>query len=164
MQDVVIVAYGRSPVGRARKGGLASFHPIGYSAQTLKGLIAKVPQLDPADIEDVIMGCAMPCNETAMNIARLVVNRAELPDSVCGQTINRFCSSGLQAIVTRPTNAATSGLMKTTSAHTWAWARPPSGLCTNTASLVKMDAMAVASNAKAAKAQQEGKFPSIIPH
>ena len=98
MKDVVIVAYGRSPAARARKGSFAKMHPIEYGAQVLKGVLARVPQLDPNDIEDVIMGCAMQFGETSMNVAQLVANRAELPDSVCGMTINRFCSGGLQAI------------------------------------------------------------------
>ena len=98
MRDVVIVAYGRSAATRAFKGSFAKMHPIEYGAQVLKGVLARVPQLDPADIEDVIVGCAMQFGETSMNVAQLIVNRAELPDSVSGMTINRFCSSGLQSI------------------------------------------------------------------
>ena len=109
-REPVIVAYGRSPCCRARKGGLAQMHPIEYSAQTLKGVLAKIPQLDPAKIDDMIVGCASPTNEMSMNVARLIVNRAELPESVCGQTINRFCSSGLQAIATAA-NAILAGQM-----------------------------------------------------
>lgn len=99
-KDVVIVAYGRSAMCKSRKGKLAAAHPVDYAAQVLKGVLAKVPQLDPADIEDVIMGCAVHHNRTSMNMARSVALRAGLPDSVCGQTINRFCSSSLQAIST----------------------------------------------------------------
>ncbi len=109
-REPVIVAYGRSPCCRARKGGLAQMHPIEYSAQTLKGVLAKIPQLDPAKIDDMIVGCASPTNEMSMNVSRLIVNRAELPESVCGQTINRFCSSGLQAIATAA-NAILAGQM-----------------------------------------------------
>ena len=109
-REPVIVAYGRSPCCRARKGGLAQMHPIEYSAQTLKGVLAKIPQLAPEQIDDVIVGCASPTNEMSMNAARLIVNRAELPESVCGQTINRFCSSGLQAIATAA-NAIAAGQM-----------------------------------------------------
>ena len=97
-REVVIVAYGRSPACRARKGGLADMHPIEYGAQVLNGVMARVPQLSPADVEDVIMGCAMQFRETAMNVSQLIVNRAGWPDSVSGMTINRFCSGGLQAI------------------------------------------------------------------
>ena len=109
--EPVIVAYGRSPCCRARKGGLAQMHPIEYSAQTLKGVLAQIPQLDPALIDDVITGCASPTNEMSMNASRLIVNRAELPESVSAQTINRFCSSGLQAIATA-SNAIACGQMR----------------------------------------------------
>ena len=110
-KEPVIVAYGRSPCCRSRKGGLAGMHPIEYSAQTLKGVLDRIPQLDPALIDDVITGCASPVNEMSMNVSRLIVNRAGLPESVCGQTINRFCSSGLQAIATA-SNAIMAGQMR----------------------------------------------------
>ena len=100
MKDVVIVAYGRSAATRAFKGSFAKMHPIEYGAQVLNGVLARVPQLDPNDIEDVIMGCAMQFGETSMNVSQLIVNRAGLPDSVSGMTLNRFCSGGLQAIST----------------------------------------------------------------
>lgn len=99
-REAVIVGYGRSAVCRAFKGAFKDVHPIEYSAQVLKGVIARVPGLDPADIEDVIMGCAVQHKTTSMNIAKSVVARAELPENVSGHTINRFCSSGLQAIAT----------------------------------------------------------------
>ena len=98
MREAVIVAYGRSAAARAFKGSFAHMHPIEFGAQVLKGVLAKVPELDPADIEDVYVGCAMQFGETSMNLARLIVNRAELPESVAGITMNRFCSSGLQTI------------------------------------------------------------------
>ncbi len=110
-KEPVIVAYGRSPCCRSRKGGLAEMHPIEYAAQTLQGILAQIPQLDPALIDDVITGCASPTNEMSMNVSRLIVNRAGLPESVCGQTINRFCSSGLQAIATA-SNAIAVGQMR----------------------------------------------------
>ncbi len=100
MRNAVIVAYGRSACCRARKGGFATTHPVEYAAATLKGVLAKVPQLKPEMIDDVITGCAFPIKELSMNTSRLIVNRAELPDCVPAQTINRFCSSGLQAIAT----------------------------------------------------------------
>ena len=100
MRKAVIVAYGRTPCCRARKGGLADMHPVDFAAQALKGVLAKVPQITPDMIGDVITGCAMPINELNLNTSRLIVNRAELPDEVPAQTINRFCSSGLQAIAT----------------------------------------------------------------
>ena len=97
-RDAVIVAIGRSPVTKGRKGGLAQTHPIEFGAQTLKGVLAKVPELDVTEIGDVVVGCAMPFENQGYNIARLIVERAELPDAIPGLTINRFCSSGLQSI------------------------------------------------------------------
>ena len=96
--DAVIVAIGRSPVTRGRKGGLAQTHPIELGAQVLKGVLAKVPQIDPNDIGDVITGCAMPFEAQGYNISRLIIERAGLPDALPGMTINRFCSSGLQSV------------------------------------------------------------------
>ncbi|MGI5970688.1 MAG: thiolase family protein [Oscillospiraceae bacterium] len=188
----VIVAYGRSAATRAFKGSFAKMHPIEYGAQVLKGVLARVPQLDPNDIEDVIMGCAMPFNETAMNIAQLIANRAGLPDSVCGITINRFCSSGLQSISTA-CNCITAGegdvyvaggiedMSMTFGKYDFAYddkwleknypgAYMSMGITAeNVANKYnvtreQMDAFAVESHAKAAKAQAEGKLaPSIIP-
>lgn len=100
MNKAVIVAYGRTPCCRAKKGGLADMHPIDFAAQALRGVLEKVPQLNPTEIDDVITGCAMPFRELNLNASRLIVNRAGLPDEVPAQTINRFCSSGLQAIAT----------------------------------------------------------------
>ncbi len=99
-RDAVIVAYGRSPLAKAFKGSFAKTHPIEYGAQTLKGVIAKLPGFDPKDVDDVIVGCATPEKYTGYNIGRLIAQRANLPDSVPGQTVNRFCSSGLQTIAT----------------------------------------------------------------
>jgi len=99
-REAVIVAYGRTPTSRARKGGLAYMHPVDYSAQALRGVLDRVPELKPEMIDDVIVGCAVPINHLNMNTARLIVNRAQLPDCVTAQTINRFCSSSLQAIAT----------------------------------------------------------------
>lgn len=107
-REVVIVAIGRSPVCRARKGGFAKLHPIELGAQTLKGVLAQVPQLKISDIGDVVVGCAQPENEQGFNIGRLIVQRAGLPDEVTAQTVNRFCSSGLQSIATSA-NAILSG-------------------------------------------------------
>lgn len=99
-REAVIVAYGRTPTSRARKGPLANMHAIDYAAQALKGVLARVPQLQPEMIDDVIVGGARHINTMDLNAARLIVNRAGLPDSVTAQTINRFCSSSLQAIAT----------------------------------------------------------------
>lgn len=97
-RDAVVVAYGRTPMARAYKGGLSKTHPVEYAAQALKGVLNRAAGLDPFAVEDVIVGCAMPEKYCGFNIGRLVAQRAGLPDSVPGQTVNRFCSSGLQAI------------------------------------------------------------------
>lgn len=99
-RDAVIVAYGRSPLAKAFKGSFAQTHPIEYGAQTLKGVVAKLPGFDLAVVDDVIVGCAMPEKYNGYNVGRLIAQRAGFPDSVPGQTVNRFCSSGLQTIAT----------------------------------------------------------------
>ena len=97
--EAVVVAYGRSAVAKSgKKGALRQMHPVTIGGLTLKGVLEKVPELDPALVEDVIVGCAIPERKQGFNFARLMVARAGLPDSVCGMTVNRFCSSGLQAI------------------------------------------------------------------
>lgn len=98
MKEAVIVAYGRSPIGRAFKGALRHTRPDDVAAQVLNGVLEKIPQLDRSLIEDVIMGCAFPEAEQGMNVARVIAQRAGLPDEVPGQTVNRFCASGLQTI------------------------------------------------------------------
>lgn len=98
MKEAVIVAYGRSACCRARKGGFANTNPIDFAADTLIGVLKKIPQLSPSRIDDVITGCAFPLNELNMNAGRLIVNRAQLPDSIPGVTVSRFCASGLQSI------------------------------------------------------------------
>ena len=96
---VVVVACGRSAVAKSgKKGALRNMHPVTLGGLTLKGVLEKVPQLKPEQIDDIIVGCAIPERKQGFNMARLVAARAGLPDSVCGMTINRFCSSGLQAI------------------------------------------------------------------
>ncbi len=102
MREVVIVSSVRTPVGRAYKGTLRATRPDELAAVAIKGALDRVPQLDPAsnykEIEDVILGCAMPEGEQGMNVARIASLRAGLPVEVSAVTINRFCSSGLQAI------------------------------------------------------------------
>ena len=99
-REPVLVAYGRSPVGKAPKGAFRLTHPVTIAAQTLQGVLSRVPQLDPAEIDDVVVGCAYPEERQGWQFARVIVQRAGLPDSVCAQTLTRFCSSGLQAIAT----------------------------------------------------------------
>src|SRR3954471_1931411 len=98
MREVVIASAVRTPVGRAYKGGLRATRPDEIAATAIKGALARVPQLDAKEIEDVILGCAMPEAEQGMNVARIASLRAGLPVEVSAMTINRFCSSGLQAI------------------------------------------------------------------
>ena len=98
MQEAVIVEALRTAVGKAPRGTLKTTRPDDMAAAVIRALIESTPQLQPADIDDVILGCAMPEAEQGMNMARIAALRAGLPDSVPGMTINRFCSSGLQAI------------------------------------------------------------------
>jgi acetyl-CoA acyltransferase len=98
VQDAYIVAAVRTPVGKAPRGMFRHVRPDDMLAHVLKGAIAQVPGLDPHDIADVIVGCAMPEAEQGMNVARIGVLLAGLPDSVPAMTINRFCSSGVQAV------------------------------------------------------------------
>ncbi len=97
-REAVIVGAVRTPVGKARRGGLATVRPDELAALTIRELLRRTPALDPHEIEDVVLGCAFPEGEQGMNMARMVVLRAGLPISVPGETINRFCSSGVQAI------------------------------------------------------------------
>lgn len=190
--EAVLVAYGRTPLTRAFKGGLAQTHPVEYGSVALKGVLEKVPQLDVSTIEDVIVGCAVMERYTSYNIARLVAQKAGLPDVVPAQSINRFCSSGLQAIATAA-NAIEAGQMDVVVAggvemmtgmsmgHPEAFhdqelaARIPATYLSmgETAEIVaqrydlrreEMEVMAVESHQKAAAAQAAGKFDEeIIP-
>jgi acetyl-CoA acyltransferase len=98
MPEAVIVSAVRTPVGRAFKGSLRSTRPDDLAALAIKEALARVPGLDPKDVDDVILGCAMPEAEQGMNVARIAALRAGLPVETSAMTINRFCSSGLQAI------------------------------------------------------------------
>jgi len=96
--EAVILDCLRTPVGKAPRGSLRNTRPDDLAALVIRRLLEKHPAIIAAEIDDVIMGCAMPEAESGMNIARIAALRAGLPDSVPGVTINRFCSSGLQAI------------------------------------------------------------------
>ncbi len=191
MENCVIVAYGRSAVGRAFKGSLAGVNPVDYGAEVLKGVLAKVPELDAKEIEDVIVGCAIPEGTMGLNPARNIVIRAGLPDSVPAQTVNRFCSSGLQTIaigaasimsgmqdvvVAGGVESMTAPVLSSDQKYLNEW------LLKNTEAYVsmgmtaenvankygvtreRMEQMAVESHAKAAQALEEGLFdPEIIP-
>ena len=97
-KDAVIVSAVRTPVGKAKKGGLATVRPDEISATVIQALLKRTPNLDPTEIEDVVFGCAFPEGEQGMNIARMIGLRAGLPDTVPAETINRYCSSGVQSI------------------------------------------------------------------
>jgi acetyl-CoA acyltransferase len=98
MREAVIVSSVRTAVGKAYKGALRATRPDDLAAVAIKRAVADVPGLDPKEIDDVILGCAMPEAEQGMNVARIASLRAGLPVEASAMTINRFCSSGLQAI------------------------------------------------------------------
>jgi len=98
IQDAYIVAATRTPVGKAPKGMFRNTRPDDMLAHVLKAVVAQAPGIDVNRIEDAVIGCAMPEGEQGMNVARIGVLLAGLPDTVAAQTINRFCSSGLQAV------------------------------------------------------------------
>jgi acetyl-CoA acyltransferase len=98
MREVVIVSSVRTAVGKSGRGKLATTRPDDLAATAIRGALARVPVLDPKEIDDVILGCAMPEAEQGMNVARIASLRAGLPLECSAMTINRFCSSGLQSI------------------------------------------------------------------
>ncbi len=98
MQDAYIVAATRTPVGKAPRGVFRNTRPDDMLAHVIRAVMAQAPGIDPHRIGDAIIGCAMPEAEQGMNVARIGVLLAGLPDTVPGVTINRFCSSGLQAV------------------------------------------------------------------
>lgn len=98
MSEAVIVAAGRSPIGRAGKGALVDIRPDDMVGYIVRKVLEKVPELQPEAIDDLICGCGYPASEQGMNIGRLAVFLSGLPDTVPGTTVNRFCASSLQAI------------------------------------------------------------------
>jgi acetyl-CoA acyltransferase len=98
MQDAYIVAATRTPVGKAPRGAFKHTRPDSLLSHVLRSILAQVREIEPERIEDVIVGCAMPEYEQGMNVARIGLLLAGLPNSVAGMTINRFCSSGLNAV------------------------------------------------------------------
>ncbi len=97
MPEAVIVATGRTPIGRAFKGSLIDLRPDDLTAFIVREVLNKVPQLDPAEVEDLIVGCGQPAGESGFNVARVAAILAGL-DQVPGVTVNRYCSSSLQTI------------------------------------------------------------------
>jgi len=98
MNEAFIVSAVRTPVGKAPNGALRYARPDEMAATVIAEALRRVPSLDPADVEDVILGCAMPEAEQGLNVARIASLRAGVPTSASAVTVNRFCSSGLQAI------------------------------------------------------------------
>jgi acetyl-CoA acyltransferase len=98
IQDAYIVAATRTPVGKAPRGVFRNVRPDDMLAHVLKSSMAQVPGLDPSAVDDVVVGCAMPEAEQGMNVARIGLLLAGFPNNVSGMTLNRFCSSGLQAV------------------------------------------------------------------
>ncbi|HSG41982.1 MAG TPA: acetyl-CoA C-acyltransferase [Anaerolineales bacterium] len=98
MKEAVIVSAVRTPVGKAKRGGLTTVRPDEMAATTIQALLKRTPNLDPAEIEDVVIGCAFPEGEQGLNMARMISLRAGLPDTVPAETINRYCASGVQSI------------------------------------------------------------------
>jgi len=98
MKEAVIVAAARTAVGKSGKGSLRTTRPDDLAALVIQDVLKQAPAVDASQIEDVILGCAMPEAEQGMNVARIAAMRAGLPHDVAGQTVNRFCSSGLQTI------------------------------------------------------------------
>ena len=100
MTEAVIVALGRSAIGKAPRGTLKYTRPEDLATQVIKSVISRLPGLPKDQIDDLVLGCAFPEAEQGMNMGRIVVLEAGLGNQVPGQTVNRFCSSGLQAIST----------------------------------------------------------------
>jgi acetyl-CoA acyltransferase len=98
MPEAVLVSAVRTPVGRAPKGALSTTRPDDLAAAALTNALERIPELDRAEVEDVILGCAQPEGESGWNIARMTALRAQLPVHVPGMTVNRLCASGLEAI------------------------------------------------------------------
>src|SRR5881397_2717006 len=98
MREAVIVASSRTPLAKSFRGSFNLTRPDDLAAHCIRDVLGKVPQLDPKEVEDVILGCGQPHGPQGHNIARVAAMRAGLPASVAGLTLNRFCSSGLQSI------------------------------------------------------------------
>src|SRR5437773_9636585 len=101
LREAVIVSAVRSPMGRAHKGNFINVRIDDVGAVVVKEAVARAKGLDPAEIEDVLIGCAMPEGEQGMNVARNISFLAGIPNSAAADTVNRFCASGLQTIIDR---------------------------------------------------------------
>src|SRR5712671_7747906 len=99
MREAVVVASSRTGLAKSFRGSFNMTRPEDQAAHCIQDVLRKTPQLDPAEIEDVILGCAYPHGTQGSNVARIALIRAGLPVTAAGVTVNRFCSSGLQAVV-----------------------------------------------------------------
>src|ERR1700759_2290237 len=99
MREAVIVASSRTPLAKSARGSFNITRPDDLAAHAIRTAIAKIPGLDPKDVEEVILGCGQPHGASGHNIARVAAMRAGLPVTTAGVTVNRFCNSGLQAVV-----------------------------------------------------------------
>jgi acetyl-CoA acyltransferase len=191
-REAVIVSAVRTPVGKAKRGSLTTVRPDDMAATVIKELLKRTPNLDPAEIEDVVIGCAFPEGEQGMNMARMIALRAGLPISVPGETINRYCSSGVQsiahaayAIMSGDIDVAIAGGTESMTMVPMAgykfspnpyFAQDLPQYYTNmgltaenvaakyNVSREDQDAFALASNQKAAKAVESGRFdPELVP-
>jgi acetyl-CoA acyltransferase len=192
MAETVLVSAVRTPVGRAPKGALSTTRPDDLAAIALTGALARVPALDASEIDDVILGCAQPEGEQGFNIARMAALRAGLPVEIPGATVNRLCSSGLEAIALADLRIRGGGAMAIVaggaesmslipmggskpSPNPWLAEHYPASLLTMglTAERVArhykvsredQDAFALASHQKALAAQKEGRFDGeLVP-
>ena len=192
-KEAVVVAYGRSAVGKSgKKGVFRQLHPVELGGAVLKGVLEKVPQLKPEDIDDVIVGCAQQELKQTFNIARLASWAAGLPDSVPGMSCNRFCSSGLQSVALaaaqiesgmadviiaggiesmsmvpisaeRTAEAIDKRIWKEKPGHYMAMGVTAENVAAKYGiTREEMDAMAVKSHKRAAAAQEAGKFDDSI--
>src|SRR6185436_7854767 len=98
MREAVVVASSRTPLAKSFRGSFNLTRPDDLAAHCIQQVLANAPGLDPAEIEDVILGCAYPHGTQGNNVARIAAIRAGLPVTVAGTTVNRFCSSGLQSV------------------------------------------------------------------
>jgi acetyl-CoA acyltransferase len=186
MPEAVLVAAVRTPVGRAPKGVLSTTRPDDLAAIALRGVLDRVPALDRGEIDDVILGCAMPEGEQGLNLARMAALRAGLPVEIPGATVNRLCASGLEAIAQADQRIRAGGCRvvigggaesmsmvpmagNKPSPNPWIAEHAPATLLTMgltaervarhyQVSRLDQDAFALASHQKALAAQAEGRF------
>ena len=117
MREAVVVASSRTPLAKSFRGSFNLTRPDDLAAHCIRDVLKKVPQLPPEEIEDVILGCGQPHGAQGNNIARVAAIRAELPVSVAGITVNRFCSSGLQAVAMAAHEIITEGRTRRSAAE-----------------------------------------------